>query len=97
VHQRVGRERQQRVEVVGGDDARGIQTADLAGVTADLVGIRHAHPDQLERGVPHDLGDHHLADEPRPPHHHALGHSDPPSSPDADRIGRHRSRLSSAN
>ena len=60
VHQRVGFERDERVDVVGGRHAQAsAEAADLTDVAAHLVGIAHPDPDQLEQRVLDDLGDDH--------------------------------------
>ena len=75
VHQGVGLERDQRVDVVGrGDTERFGQSADLADVAADLVGIADADADQFEHRMFDDFGDDHLADETRSPDHDSLRH-----------------------
>jgi len=57
VHQRVGFERDQGVDVVGGGDAdRCVQAADVADVAAHLVRVADAHTHQLEQRMLDDLG-----------------------------------------
>ena len=73
MHQRIGLERDQRVDVVGGGDAdRFGQPTDLADVATDFLGIADANADQLEQRVFDDFGDHHPADETGTPHHNTL-------------------------
>ena len=67
VHQRIGSQRGERTEVVGGTEPEGADPADLPHVAADLVLVVHADPDELEVRVADDLGDDHLADEPGTP------------------------------
>ena len=68
VHQRVGLERNEGVDVVGGGHPElGAEATDLADVAARLVGIAHADADELEQRVLDDLGDHHPADKTRAP------------------------------
>ena len=67
VHQGVGAEGDERIEVVGGSDPGRSDAADLPDVAADLVLVADADPDQLEVRVPQHLGDHHLPHEPRSP------------------------------
>ena len=47
--------------------------AQLTGVRPHLVGVAHAHADQLEGGMADDLGDHHLPDEAGAPDDDPLG------------------------
>ena len=57
MHQRVGFERDQGVDVIGGGDAHRLgQPADVADVAADLVGVADADAHQLEQRVLEDLG-----------------------------------------
>ena len=75
VHQRVGLQRDQRVDVVGGGDAdRFGQPADLADVAADLLRVADPDTDQLEQRMFDDFGDHHLADEAGTPDHNPFSH-----------------------
>ena len=46
----VGVEREDLVDVVGGEYAQRLAAEQLAGVLPDLVGVVHAQPDQLEVG-----------------------------------------------
>src|SRR5581483_8844724 len=84
VHQRVGFQRDQGVDLIGGGDAHRFgQSADVADVAADFVGVADADADQFEHRVLDDFGDHHLADEAGAPDHHSLlvayRHTPPPS------------------
>jgi len=69
VHERVGSQRDEFLDRVGGADTGGLgeaglgEAADLGGVLADLVGVGDADADQLERRVPDDLRDDQLADD----------------------------------
>ena len=67
VHQGVGAEGDERIEVVGGGDPRRCDAADVADVAADLVLVVDADADELEVGVAQHLGDHHPPHEPRAP------------------------------
>src|SRR5256885_323967 len=69
----------QRLDVVGGDDAGRCEPADLAHIATDLVRIGDSHSYELELRLPQDLGDDHPADEPGAPHHHPLAHLGPPT------------------
>ena len=51
VHDAVGLERQQRVDVVGGEDAERLDPAELTDVAPDLVGAPGVTADELEVGV----------------------------------------------
>ena len=53
----VGLQREQRVDVVGGEDPERFDAAQLADVTPDLVGTPGVAPDQLEAGVGGDGDD----------------------------------------
>ncbi len=78
MHQRVGLERDQRVDVVGGGDADRLgQPADFADVAADFLRVADADADQFELRMFDDLGDHHLADETGTPHHNPFSHAPP--------------------
>ena len=75
MHQRVGLERDKRVDVIGGDNAHGRLTADLTGVEANLGWVAHADADEFKLWVAEHLGDNHLPDEAGSPHHNTLSHS----------------------
>ena len=49
MHQRIGLQRDQRVDVVGGGQPELPETADLADVAADLVRVAHPDADQFEQ------------------------------------------------
>ena len=51
VHDAVGLEREERVDVVGGGQTDRVAAGQLAGVTPHLVGAVHPHPDELEVGA----------------------------------------------
>ncbi len=75
MHQRVGLEVDERVDVVGRSQAQRVgQAADLTDVAAHFVGIAHPDAHQFEERVLHDFRDHHLADKTGSPHHNSLGH-----------------------
>ena len=67
VHQGVGAEGDERIQVVRRRDPDWPDAADVAGVAADLVLVVDTDADQLEVGVAQHLGDDHLPHEPRPP------------------------------
>ena len=67
MHQGVGTEGDQRLQIVGGGDPDGPDAADLARIAADLVLVVDPDADQLETGVAQHLGDDHLPHEPRTP------------------------------
>ena len=76
--QRIGHERDQRVDIVGGGDAdRFGQPADLADVATDFLRIADADTNQLEQRMFDDFGDHHLADETGTPNHNTFSHTPP--------------------
>ena len=80
MHQCVGLECDQGVDVVGRGDAHRLgQTTDLADVDTDLGRVADPDPDELELGVVEHLRDHHLADETGTPDHDALGHARQPN------------------
>ena len=73
-----GSQREQRVGVVGGGHAElAAEPGQLAGVDADLVGVRHPHADQLEVGPGVDAGDGVPPDVAGAPLHHSIGHARP--------------------
>src|ERR1700757_3750547 len=75
VHQRVGLQRDQRVDIVDGHDADcRLESTDLADVEAHLVGVAHTDADELEQRMPDDLRNNHPADEPGAPHDDPFGH-----------------------
>ena len=77
VGKRIGRERHELVDVARGDHADRADPAQLSRVAAGLLRLVHADPHELEIRMTDDLGDHHLPDEPCPPHDHSLGALDP--------------------
>jgi hypothetical protein len=81
VHQGVGPQRDQRVDVVGGGQAdRPGKPADFADVVADFLRVADAHADEFEFRMFDDLGDHHLADKAGTPHHNPFSHPPPSRS-----------------
>ena len=73
MHQRVGLQRDEGVDVVGGGQPEfPPESADFADVAAHLLRAVHPDADQFEQGVLDDLGDDHPADESRTPDNNAL-------------------------
>jgi len=69
VHDTVGPEGQQGIDVVGGEHPDGIDAAQLPDVPTDLVGTPRVAPDDLEPGIG-QRGQHRpLSDVPRGPLH----------------------------
>ena len=78
VHDAVGLQREQRVDVTRCRDAeRAPEAGQLAGVAPDLVGVGDEEPDQLEVGVGVDAGDGVAPDVAGAPLHDAVGHAAP--------------------
>jgi hypothetical protein len=79
VHDAIGSERQERVDVAGpGDPEAAAESGQLAGVPADLVGVGDEESDQLEFRVGIDAGQGVAADVARAPLHDAVWHGEAP-------------------
>ena len=55
-------ERDDRIDIVGGDDTRRCDAGDVTGILADFGWIVYQHADQIEHGIVREVAQRYLAD-----------------------------------